>query len=272
MSEREEPLEGGNLSVVVRVGETVRRPTGPWTPAVHALLDHLEAKGFPGSPRARGLDEQGREILTFLPGDTIGVSHPWPGWSWTDETLDGIARLLRSYHDAVRDFVPPADGHWRLTDRALRPGEIICHNDVAPYNLVRRANGDVSLIDWDIAGPGPPEDDVAFMACAFVPLHPDAECRNLGVPTSIDRFGRLRRLADGYGLTAREGFVDHMLGRLTASIDRITNAAASGDPAFQQLIANGRLEPVRAQRVWIEANRGPLCDALLRESADTLRG
>ena len=77
MSEREEPLEGGNLSVVVRVGETVRRPTGPWTPAVHALLDHLEAKGFPGSPRARGLDEQGREILTFLPGPNGMYQPQW---------------------------------------------------------------------------------------------------------------------------------------------------------------------------------------------------
>jgi hypothetical protein len=35
------PLGGGNMSSgVVRVGDTVRRPAGPWTPAVHALLTH----------------------------------------------------------------------------------------------------------------------------------------------------------------------------------------------------------------------------------------
>jgi hypothetical protein len=28
----EEPLTGGNVSEVVRVGATVRRSTGPWTP------------------------------------------------------------------------------------------------------------------------------------------------------------------------------------------------------------------------------------------------
>jgi hypothetical protein len=27
---------------VVCVGDTVRRPSGPWTPAVHALLTHVE--------------------------------------------------------------------------------------------------------------------------------------------------------------------------------------------------------------------------------------
>jgi len=31
----EVPLEGGNMTGgVVRVGDTVRRPAGPWTPAV----------------------------------------------------------------------------------------------------------------------------------------------------------------------------------------------------------------------------------------------
>ena len=93
-------------------------------------------------------------------------------------------------------------------------------------------------------------------------MHPDSECQLLGVPPSIDRPGRLRRLADRYGLNARADFVDRMRARLTASIDRITTAADSGDPAFQQLIASGLLEPVRAQRGWIEENREALTRAL----------
>ena len=48
----EVPLGRGNVSGgVVRIGDTVRRPAGPWTPAVHALLGHLHATGFPGAPR-----------------------------------------------------------------------------------------------------------------------------------------------------------------------------------------------------------------------------
>ncbi len=35
------PVGSGNEGRVVRVGETVRRPVGPWTPAVHLLLAHL---------------------------------------------------------------------------------------------------------------------------------------------------------------------------------------------------------------------------------------
>ena len=36
---REIPLHGGNVSTVSKVGDTVRRNAGPWTPAVHSLLE-----------------------------------------------------------------------------------------------------------------------------------------------------------------------------------------------------------------------------------------
>jgi hypothetical protein len=55
-------LTGGGRSVVHRQGDVVIRDTGPWTPAVHALLRHLEEAGFAGAPRlvGTGLDAGGR--------------------------------------------------------------------------------------------------------------------------------------------------------------------------------------------------------------------
>jgi hypothetical protein len=42
--EEASPLSGGNVAdEVVRVGDTVRKPAGFWTPAVEALLSHLWA-------------------------------------------------------------------------------------------------------------------------------------------------------------------------------------------------------------------------------------
>jgi hypothetical protein len=48
---------------------------------VHALLGHLHAAGFGGAPRPLGLDEFGREVLTFIPGtiawpDTLALLDP----------------------------------------------------------------------------------------------------------------------------------------------------------------------------------------------------
>jgi hypothetical protein len=54
----EQRLEGGYVDGAVRVGDTVRRQAGPWTPAVHALLTYLADQGFTSAPRPLGFDEQ----------------------------------------------------------------------------------------------------------------------------------------------------------------------------------------------------------------------
>lgn len=68
---QEEPLLGGiTHAAAVRIGDTVLRPTGAWTPAVHAVLAHLESRGVP-APRASAIDERRRESL----GRSIRLLH-----------------------------------------------------------------------------------------------------------------------------------------------------------------------------------------------------
>ena len=86
---------------------------------------HLAAAGFSGAPRPLGRDQQGREVLTFLEGQTVGETRPWPGWVHSDTALEQVADWLSGYHRAVADFVPPADAVWREgvhgdPDRSLR--------------------------------------------------------------------------------------------------------------------------------------------------------
>jgi hypothetical protein len=72
VSGEEIALAGGfGTPGVVRVGATVRRPPGENAAFVHALLRHLERVGFTGAPRLLGLDEAGREILTFVEGEVV---------------------------------------------------------------------------------------------------------------------------------------------------------------------------------------------------------
>lgn len=110
--DHETPSEGGFVNDVVRVGDTVHRTAGAWTPAVHALLRHLEAAGFTEAPRALGMDTLGREVLSYLPGHTP----PWSDWPKVLRSEDGViqlGRLMRRYHDAVADFQPPTGAVWR---------------------------------------------------------------------------------------------------------------------------------------------------------------
>src|SRR3954449_9938341 len=101
---REESLPGGNTTGAVLIGDVIHKRASPWTPTVHALLRHLEEAGFDGAPRALGFDEHGREMLTYLPGETAGGRFPWPEWTFTDGILVRVGQWLRRVHDVTADF------------------------------------------------------------------------------------------------------------------------------------------------------------------------
>ena len=256
MPEEEEVLSRGVTSVV-RVGDTVRRATGPWTPAVHALLRHLEHIGFDGAPRVLGIDAEGREVLTYVEGETPAL--PPPVWAATDEALAGVARLLRGYHDAVEGFEPPADAAWRRWLGAPAEPETICRSDLQPPNVVFRAAAPVAFIDWDFAAPGPRLWDVAAAAANWVPLG-GAE----GWPP-VERGPRLRMLCDVYGLERNERarLLDLVATRRRVGYESHRRWAAAGVPGFVELWAAGSGEAILSDLRWLERSR-PQLEPFLR--------
>ncbi|MEU5691257.1 phosphotransferase [Actinosynnema sp. NPDC020468] len=184
----EEPLTGGGMNAVARVGDTVRRPVGPWTPNVHRLLDLLAPLGL--SPVVRGFDGQGREVLSYLEGE---VGHPpIPPGLRGDDTLVALARVVRALHDASVPLVGLREG-WRFPP--VEPVEVICHNDLAPYNVVFRDGVPKGVIDFDTARPGPRWWDVAYTAYCLVPFSPE-------FGTVPEQRRRAALFCAAYGITA----------------------------------------------------------------------
>jgi hypothetical protein len=232
----EERLEGGNTGGAVRVGDTVRRPAGPWTPAVHALLAHLADQGFTAAPRPLGFDEQGREVLTFLEGETVGYQRPRPAWVYAEDTLIQVARWMRGYHRAVAGFVPPPGAVWR-SGGAWSPGQVIAHNDAATYNAAWHCGTLTGFFDWDFAGPAAPGWDLAFAAVSWVPLHARQVVAAEGFTDFAARPGRLDRFLHAYGWSGTVAeFLDLAELRLLAHADGIRALAAAGDEAFARLL------------------------------------
>jgi hypothetical protein len=250
MLEEAEPevLVGGtaNRGQVVRIGDTVRRPQRCTSPATHALLRHLADVGFPGAPRFLGVDERGREVLSYVPGNAI--TPPYPRWALTDQALLSVARLLRAYHDAVSTF-DAASHVWPPTPPAPFAGNLISHNDVNLDNVVFRRGVAVALIDFDLASPGSRDWDVAGAARLWAPLRPDRLIEDARRGRSM---ARLRLFVDGYGLADADR--EHLLSAVSHnhewSYDIVGTAAANGHAAFSDYWAGGGMQRAAATGQW----------------------
>lgn len=232
MSDHE--ILAGGVNEVVRIGDRVRRPTGPWSPRVHELLEHLSS--FPGTPRFHGVTPDGLELLDFLPGE-VG-NYPLTPAAASADAVVSAASLLRAYHDATVSYAAsaPRDG-WQFPAR--EPVEVISHGDYAPYNCVMDGDRVVGMFDFDIAHPGPRLWDVAYAVYRWSPLTRPGSGDALGSPA--EQADRLRLFCDSYGLDApgRAGLLDMVGTRLNALVDFMKAEAAAGSAAFAGHLAAG---------------------------------
>ena len=251
----EEPLAGGNVAAaVVRVGDTVRKPATRATPAVSAVLAHLAAVGFDGAPRAWGDDPRGRQVLEYVPGVTADNEPPMGLGE-----LRRAGRLIRRLHDALAGFRPPPDARWDVVLPAPGPAELICHHDLAPWNLVRDGDRWV-FIDWDGAGPGTRLWDLAYAAHGFVGIA-------AGGDSEVDG-QRLRALVDGYGLDAgdRRALAPLIGVRVRGMYDLLRASSATGTQPWARLWEEGHGEHWGPAADYADAHADAWCAALLQNA------
>ncbi|MFC8733708.1 phosphotransferase [Luteimicrobium sp. NPDC057192] len=269
--ETETLLPGGDVTVgVVRVGATVRRPTNPNSPYVHALLRHLEAVGFDGAPRFLGLDAQGRETLTFVDGEVAG--RPRPDWIADEDRLVSLARLVRRYDDATSSFVPPddvrpdrgiADSPGTPPEPAGEP-EIAGHLDITPENVVFRDGRAVALIDFDLAGPATRADELVNLLLWWAPLFDPADRDPLLRDVDVER--RVRLALDAYGASDadRERVVDVALARTARAWFLMRHRAETLGGGWARMWDEGVGDVILRRRTWLEENGDALRAACAR--------
>ena len=198
--ETEVPLVGGTLTEgIVRVGATVRRPRVAESDLVEALLPYLLEVGFDGAPRYLGVDDRGRQVLSFVDGEVAG--QPWPDWVADDERIVSVAELVRRYDDAAVGFgLPPvAIAHVRpgpagIPASVSGPATFVAHMDVCPENVVFRDGKAAALIDFDLARPSNRLREVCNMLLWWAPLMPEPDRERC--VQHVDIFARAALMVD----------------------------------------------------------------------------
>ena len=151
----DEKILGGTMNQVVKIGDTVRRQI-KGNPMLHSYLQYLDKAGMTGVPRFLGIDEQGREILTYVPGKTAEsddlFSHPC---LHSDHAICEMARFMRRLHDVSAGFLPAAiNGGWINPQLPGVTYETICHGDAAIWNFSLVNDEITGMFDFDQACPG----------------------------------------------------------------------------------------------------------------------
>ncbi|MFI6322864.1 phosphotransferase [Nonomuraea sp. NPDC050556] len=268
-SQPEIPLAGGDVTEgVVRVGDTVRRPVGPNSPLVHALLLHLEDVGFAGAPRFLGIDAAGRAVLTFVPGEVAG--RPRPDWVADEGRLASVGRLVRAYDEAVAGFVMPEGVRADLgfteapgtPPAPPYPDELVGHMDFTPDNLVFRDGEAVALIDFDNAKPVTRVDEVLNAMLYWAPLGDPADAdpplRGVDVPR------RCRILADSYGMSdvERARLVEVAVLRTRRAWFLMKQIAEEQGGGWARMWDEGVGEKIKRREAWLDRHGATLHAAL----------
>jgi len=238
------------------------------SPLVHALLTHLESVGFAGAPRFLGIDNTGREVLTYIDGEVAG--RPRPAWIADEDRLASVGRLVRACDDAAASFVPPPGAS---PDPGLPappgipplppyPPELIGHVDVTPENVVFRDGVAVALIDFDLAKWATRADEMYNTMMWWAPLGDPVDSDPLLRDVDVPR--RIRLLADAYGLseTDRGRVVDVGIMRSRRSWHVMKQRAELLGGGWQRMWDEGAGDQINRRLAWLEHNADTLRAAL----------
>jgi hypothetical protein len=219
-----------------------------WSPAVHGLLRHLEAAGFP-SPRLVEVDGD-EEVLSWIDGES-GAG----GWAKIvdDAGLRRWALFLRRYHDAVTNYSPDPRSVWSSGPGGCNPGEVVCHGDFGPWNGVWVGDEIVGLLDFDHARPAPPLFDIAYALEYAAPFRDDNECtRWLGYVEPPDRGGRIEVFCDAYGIAVPNDIVKRVADEQRTVLQHCEALGQRGIEPQATWIRDGYAETVRSRIAWTE--------------------
>lgn len=159
------------------------------------------------------------------------------------DDLRRVGRMIRKIHDASESIPFPVE--WNTLIPADNPN-LMCHNDLAPWNLVIGERW--VFIDWDGASPSTRLWDLAYAAQTFGMLSEGEPVASAAV--------RLRAFVDGYGADAslREALPTTMAKRTEAMFELLRSSNDTGLQPLADMYTSGHGEFWRQATEYVTRN------------------
>jgi hypothetical protein len=221
------------------------------TPAVHELLQYLEAVEFPYSPRVLCFDAGGNEILSYIDG--ISGRN-----AWAMVVPEAVLTRLHSWcgRTMMRWGFRPTTAGWSGHRHDLGDDQLICHGDFGPWNSV-----------WEVASP--------WVWSTGILRALGAGCTTSRTPWNTRRHSETTPSASSGWRTpalqtepadwrssleptdwhSTNGLVDEVIRVQEEQISTVQEFADAARFPQTEWVANGHLDVLGARAAWTQANR-----------------
>lgn len=255
-------FEGGNVSDVFYDGNYIYRDLKPYSKTIHRLLKHLEDKGINFTPHFLRVDYENKmEVLTFVKGKTIENYPEIDNFDYKVRNIRLLATMLREYHDETLDFNYTDEDKWFLEYKGDLDKEVICHNDIAPYNVTFSNGEPVGIIDFDTACPAPRIWDIAYALYRFVPLSEQIYIPEKNIyrkyKKDIDSQERkilIKEFVYSYGYYEIKDILKNVILRLESLVELFDVECERGNKAFIKMQNEGHQQFYIEEIKFIEEN------------------
>lgn len=152
---------------------------------------------------------------------------------------------MSRFHQASSTIVSLEEDKWMLSYDGPLENEVICHNDIAPYNMTFQEDIPYKMIDFDTCYPAPRIWDIVYALYHFVSIT-NKDFSDIYIGECLTIFFKT------YGMEYPEQFFTIMVKRLEALIDTINYRAKNKEEVFTKMLADGHVDFYNKEIAYIK--------------------